>query len=258
MGLADFKLAFGKAPAKRDTRNLDLETVFLPGGDPLPAEYDFDDEHPGIPTPMFGNNNAKNCVIAGRAHQTLRFEMAEQNVLIHITNEDVEREYRKEADAENNEIKLLDSLNLWWKRGWEAAGQHFKIKGYGEIKDRTNREAIKRAIYVNMGVGLGFLLPDSALEQFKAGQPWEVTRDLPGNTHYVYVSGYTTLGPVCVTWGRKQPMSWEFVTAYSDEAYAIFDALDTPRMKRNFNEKKFDEFLKTCPSVSGHPGQIRR
>jgi len=241
-------LQFGKAPAKRDDRNLNLADVLLKA-DPLPAEYDFDDEHTGIPTPTFGNDKFKNCVIVGRAHQTLRFEIAEQKVLISITDEDVAREYGKETGGENNDIEALESLKLWRKRGWEAAGQHFKIKGFAEIKDRTDREAIKRAIYINTGVGLGFILPDSAKTQFEAGQPWEVTRDKAEHGHYVYVPGYTKDGPVCVTWGRKQQMSWAFVDKYCDEVYAIIDAIDTPEKKRTLDAEKINEFLKTCAPV---------
>src|SRR5262245_47012214 len=134
MGLAHLIYQFGKAPAKRDDRNLNLVDV-LREGDPLPGEYDFDDKHKGIPTPTFGNDKAKNCVIAGRAHQTLRFEIAEQKVLVSITDEDVAREYRKESGGENNDIEVLESLKLWRRRGWEAAGQHFNILSFAEIKD---------------------------------------------------------------------------------------------------------------------------
>ena len=70
-------IKFGKLPAKRDDRNLKLSAILkvLPK---FPPEYDFDVQHNGIPTPMFGNDYHGDCVIAGRAHQTLRFEDAEQ------------------------------------------------------------------------------------------------------------------------------------------------------------------------------------
>ena len=73
-----FKL--GKAPAKRDPRNLKFAAI-LKAPAKLPTEYDFDLKHPGIPTPMFGNDHYGDCVIAGRAHQTLRFELLEQVVM---------------------------------------------------------------------------------------------------------------------------------------------------------------------------------
>src|SRR5262249_44140467 len=98
--------AFGKAPAVHDDRTLDFATVCLEK-DPLPAEYDVDEalaaklsagnKRKGIPTPKFGNIKSPNCVIAGRAHQTLRFELAERGRLIRIRTKDVMDEYHKET-----------------------------------------------------------------------------------------------------------------------------------------------------------------
>jgi hypothetical protein len=243
MGLADIVCTFGKAPAKHDDRTLRLADVTL-AADPLPEEYDFDDKHQ-IPTPTYLNPPLNNCVIAGRAHQTLRFEMVEQGVLIDITEKDVRREFEKQTGGANNDIEVLDSLKLWRTRGWEAAGQNFKIKAFAEI-DSADHQHMQRMICIDIGVGLGFFLPESAIAEFKAGKPWETTVEKAANHgHYVYVPGYTKEGPVCVTWGRKQQMSWAFVDKYCDEAYAIIDAIDTPEKKRNLDEKKINEFLKT-------------
>jgi len=239
-------IKFGKAPAKRDSRNLKLSAI-LKAPVRLPPEYDFDVQHNGIPTPMFGNDQYGDCVIAGRAHQTLRFERAEQGVLIAVTDKDVLREYFKETGGEDTGLAVLDSLKLWRKRGWSAAKHRYKIKAFAEI-DRKNHEEVKRTVFMDIGVGLGFTLPDAAITQFHAGKPWKVisgsaSRPNPNNGHYVYVPGYTTIGPVCVTWGRKQQMTWEFLGKYCDEAYAIIDAVDTPKKKRNLDEKKIDGFL---------------
>ena len=93
-------------------------------------------------------------------------------------------------------------------------------------------------------------MPESAITQFNAGQPWKVTRDRAANHgHYVYVPGYTKDGPVCITWGRKQQMSWAFVDKYCDEAYVIIDAIDTPEKKRNLDEEKINKFVETCAPV---------
>ncbi len=69
------------------------------------------------------------------------------------------------------------------------------------------------------------------------------SRPNPKNGHYVYVPGYTKSGPVCVTWGRKQQMTWAFLNKYSDEAYAIIDAVNSAKKKRNLDEKKLNVFL---------------
>jgi hypothetical protein len=237
---------FGKRRAKRDARNLKFAAIL---GAPvaLPAEYDFDVGHQGIPTPMFGNDSYGDCVIAGRAHQTLRFEKAEQKKLIHITNQEVLREYFDETGGVDSGLVVLDSLKLWRKRGWLAAKRRYKVKAFAQIDPRSQTE-VKRAAFMDIGVGLGFSLPNAALPQFHAGKPWEVVggqdgKPNPRNGHYVYVPGYTKHGPVCVSWGRKQQMSWPFLAKYCDEAYAIIDALNSSKKKRALDGKKLDAFL---------------
>ena len=60
--------------------------------------------------------------------------------------------------------------------------------------------------------------------------------------HYVFVPGYTAAGPVCVTWGRKQQMTWDWLDKYCDEAYAIFDAKNTAK-KSVINFAKLDALI---------------
>jgi hypothetical protein len=237
---------FGKRKAKRDDRNL-MFAALLKRPPALPAEYDFDVAHHGIPTPMFGNDEYGDCVIAGRAHQTLRFEKAEQDKLIKIGDNDVLREYFKQTGGADSGLVVLDSLKEWRSKGWLAAKRRYKIKAFAQI-NQVRRAEIKRAVFMDIGVGLGLSLPDAALTQFYAGKPWAVTggkagKPNPDNGHYVYVPGYTKSGPVCVTWGRKQQMTWPFLAKYCDEAYAIIDAIDTKKKKRALDGAKLDAFL---------------
>lgn len=255
MSLANITCAFGKGPATHDKNDLILANFRL-AAPPVPEAYDFDDKHPGIPTHTYQNPPQNNCVIAGRAHQTLRFELAEQKVLINITDEDVDREYKKQITEGSTDINVRPSLALWRKRGWEAAGKNYKIKAFLRI-DPIAPEDIKQMIYINLGVGLGFQLPDSAINEFKDGQPWEVTRERSGpHSHYVYVPGYTKDGPVCVTWGRKQQMSWEFVNKYCEEAWTIIDAFDTPEKMRTLDEEKINKSLKDSGPVEKQADQV--
>ena len=119
-----FKL--GKASVKKDKRNLMLATL-LKAGPVLPASYDFDTTHPHIATPMFGNDTLGDCVMAGRAHQTLRFEDIEQNKVITITDKDVTREYFKETGGGDTGLVVLNSLKLWRSKGWKAGKKTYKI-----------------------------------------------------------------------------------------------------------------------------------
>lgn len=237
-------LKLGKAPAKHDPRTLKFASL-LKARISLPKAYDFDDQHPGVPTPMFANDRYGDCVMAGRAHQTLRFELAEQKKIISITDQDVIREYFQETGGADNGLVVLNSLQEWQTTGWLVGTTNYKIQAFSEL-ELGNHNQVMQAIVLDIGVGLGLGLPLSAQTQFETGKPWDVARGARGAVnswggHYVFVPGYTKLGPVCVTWGRKQQMTWAFFDKYCDEAYAIFDALDTQKIKRSLDNSKLKQ-----------------
>jgi len=239
-----FKL--GKAPAKRDARNLKFAAI-LRAPQPVPAEYDFDLTHPGIPTPMFSNDVYGDCVIAGRAHQTLRFEDVEQHKIITITDKAVENEYFRQTGGRDAGLVVLDSLKAWRSDGWRVGRRRYRIEAFSEIAPRDPVD-LKQAVFLDIGAGLGLRLPLSARDQLTAGKPWDVATGSRGKAdswggHYVYVPGYTKVGPVCVTWGRKQQMTWAFFGKYCDEAYAVIDALGTTKKKKAIDAKKITAFL---------------
>jgi hypothetical protein len=212
----------------------------------LPASYDFDLTHPGIPTPMFGNDTYGDCVIAGRAHQTLRFEDIEQGSVLMITDKEVLREYMKETGGQDTGLVVLDSLNLWRQKGWKVGKHTYKIKAFAQVAFKDKNQ-VRQAILSDVGIGLGVQLPIDAQAQVQTGQPWDVTTgpgSAPGSWggHYIFVPGYTPAGPVCVTWGRKQQMTWAWLNKYCDEAYAIFDAKNRFK-KKLINVAEIDTFL---------------
>ena len=199
-------LKLGKAPAKRDKRTLKFAAI-LKDRVVLPKQYDFDQQHPGVPTPMFANDQYGDCVMAGRAPQTLRFELAEQKRVIAITDQDVTREYFQETGGADTGLVVLNSLEEWRSSGWMVGSANYKIQAYSALNLADHNE-VRQAIVLDIGVGLGLGLPLAAQRQFELGRPWDVARG-PGGAvnswggHYVFVPGYTPLGPVCVTWRRK-------------------------------------------------------
>ena len=241
-------LMLGKKPAKHDARNLLVKDIIKEVA--LPSSYNFDTKHKGIPTPMYGNDVHGDCVIAGRAHQTLRFEVLEQKKILPITEAEVIREWKKENGNTEDGLYVLDSLKLWRKNGWIAGGKKYKIKAFAQ-NNPANSTEIKTTIYNNVGIGLGLSLPDTWVDEFDAGKPWKDTSESPNpyNGHYVFVCGYTKTYLTCVTWGKKQKMTWNFFREYTDEAYACIDALNA----KKFDEVKINAFLETVtPVYAGH------
>ena len=236
----EYKL--GKLPAKKDPRTLLVSTILKKVK--VPVSYSFDTKHTGIPTPMFGNDEHGDCVIAGRAHQTLRFEREEQKKTIKISDDDVLKEWYKENGGTENGLTVLDSLNSWRKEGWMVGGKNYKIKAFA-ANDPHDMEEIKTTIYLDIGIGLGLSLPDGWRDELNAGKPWANTYHPPNpyNGHYVYVVGYNSHNLTCLTWGQKQKMSWAFFKKYTDEAYAIIDDKNIKKL----DEEKINDFLKDHP-----------
>ncbi len=241
-----FKL--GKRPAKADKRNFKFAAL-LKVSPPTPPQFDFDLLHPGIPTPMFANDVHGDCVIAARAHLTLRFEDIEQGSVQMITDQDVLAEYFKETGGPDHGLVILDSLNEWRQFGWKVGPKKKKytIHAFAQI-DAHNHAEVQAAVYLLTAAYVGVALPKSAQAQIQSGQPWDVTTgpDATPNSwggHCIMIPGYTAAGPVCVTWGRKQQMTWAFFDKYCDEAYAIVDEVDSKNGKPGIDVQKLVTYL---------------
>jgi hypothetical protein len=221
--------SFGKRPARRDVRTIAFRDL-VARAPRLPDQYDFDADHVAMPTPMFANDRWGDCVIAGRAHHTLRFEYLEQHRVLPISDRDVLREWRRENGGTDDGLVVLDSLKAWRRPGWRVGRDTYRIEAFAEVRPADHDE-VRRAIVMQVGVGIGLTLPYDAISRFNAGRVWDVTPGPAGEPdpfsgHYVLCPGYTAEGPVCVTWGRRQPMTWAFLDRYCDEAYVIVDARD--------------------------------
>lgn len=236
----------GRLRTKRDKRNLRFEAI-LAKTPKLPNEYSFDTAHPGIPTPEFANNLVGDCVVAYRAHATLRFEYLEQKKILKITDADVLREYYKETGGDDTGLVIVDSLNEWRTTGWKAAGRTYKIKSYAEIALK-NQDHLKLAVFSDVGACLGLNLPLSAQTEIDAGKPWSKTTGAGTSVgswggHCVGIIGWTTVGPVCITWGQRQQMTWAWYFKYCEEAYAVIDALNTAKKQAIYHAARIDDYL---------------
>ncbi len=242
-------LKLGKLDPVFDRRTLQLKTVLreLP---PIPEVHDEDKFlNLNIPYPMFANDKWGDCVIAARAHQTLRFEGFEQKQVLSITDDEVLREYWREGGANcwnkhpDRGLVMLYSLKFW-RMGWRASGRTYKIYAFGQI-DHNDYNDIKASIYLLGGASGGIAVSESAVSQFEQGEIWDVVttdydRILGG--HCIYLVGYNEVGPVCMTWAKKQQMTWNFWNKYADECYGIVD--DKDKKESIVDVEKLDAYLK--------------
>jgi hypothetical protein len=85
--------------------------------------------------------------------------------------------------------------------------------------DPSHIDHVKWGVQLFGGVKLGLNLPQSAEDQFNAGQPWDVVAgSSPIGGHDVPLVKYDAQYLYCVTWGKLQPLTPAFFAAYCDEA----------------------------------------
>jgi len=96
-----------------------------------------------------------------------------------------------------------------------------KIRAFAQV-DHTNLDEMKQALDIFGSVYVGFQVPQSAEQQFGAGQPWTV---VPGSPviggHAIDIQKWDADYIYPVTWGKLQPMTPEFWLTYGDEAWVI-------------------------------------
>ena len=239
----------GKLAPQFDARDLPLRALLKPVI-AFPSNYDFDALHPELPYPMFANDTLGCCVISGRAHQTLRFEDIEQKKVIPITDQEVIKEYYRQTGGIDSGLVVSRSLRSWRQKGWIAAAQRYYAKGYARINHKVLDE-VRTGIYADVGVGIGFSVPQYAMEQIDRGLDWTIpiNRTPAGDQivggHYVLLVAYGSDGTfTCVTWGQRQKMSAAFFTEYCDEGWAVFDAANPTAKQLNLIDfAKMDSFV---------------
>lgn len=104
-------------------------------------------------------------------------------------------------------------------------GNVHKIGVYVAVEPQ-NLQDLWEALWLFEAVGIGINFPGSAMDQFKAGQPWSV---VPGASieggHYIPLVGHPTASIwTCVTWGKRQLITPSFLTTYCEEAFAYITA----------------------------------
>ena len=258
--MKEFYYRLCKLPAEEDPwdRNIKFARILkaLPA---IPKEYN---GLAGIdfPTPVFGNDTWSNCVTVAKAHHTRWFELYEQGKLIDITDAEVLNQYWDEGSLgckllrrikkPDNGLILLESLKSWRKNGWIAGGQKLDIWAFDQA-NQLDKEEMQAVLYLLGGANIGVLLPNTAKQQFENGEPWDPYGSgwdsTPGSWggHGIWlppVYDYDTT--LCVTWGKFQVVTWDFLFKYCDEYYGVADNRDRFLENSPVDVEKFDSYLK--------------
>lgn len=173
---------------------------------------------------MLGNDTVGDCTCAAAAHTIMEWVANATGTQVPFAAATVLGWYSAITGYNPNDpnsdqgANELDVLNFWRKNGLSS-----HILGAYAAVDVANQAEVRTAVWVCGVVYIGFEVFQSAMDQFNLGQSWDVAAD-PGQDlggHAVPVVGYNATGPVVITWGKAQQMTWAFWAKYVDEAYGL-------------------------------------
>jgi hypothetical protein len=164
---------------------------------------------------MLGNDVRGNCVVAMAMHMDMNWTAHTGTMRTYTTAQATELYDRLSPD--DSGLVITDFLNLWQTTGMYDS----KILGWASfnwaVPDRFNQVA-----WLFGGVATGVQFPHSAMDQFTAGQAWEVVPNDPiDGGHAIPFFNYGSLGRKCVTWGSLEPGLNDWISLYMDEGYAV-------------------------------------
>jgi len=179
---------------------------------------------------MDGNDEYGCCAIAGGAHDVAAWDailaaLKAVNVTLDPvpTEDEVIAQYKAltgcqtPGDAHDTGLVLAHVLQAWQTVGLFGGT---KIRAYAPV-DHTNILDLHTAI-ASYGVAyVGVALPQSAEEQFQAGEPWALVGDAPVGGHCIVLVGYDEKWLYAVSWGSVVQISWAWWAYYGTEAWAI-------------------------------------
>jgi hypothetical protein len=177
--------------------------------------------------PMYGNDRIGDCTCAAAGHMIQAWTCYAGSEVT-LTEADVIGAYSAVSGydpatgANDNGANEQDVLNYWLKTG---IGGH-KIAGFAQLASVDNLVLAKQALNIFGTLYLGINMPQSAMDQFNAGEPWSYAGDLNSiGGHAVPVQAWQTdvTGEIeVVTWGRVQRMTRGFWWNYVEEAWVVF------------------------------------
>ncbi|MFE2486072.1 hypothetical protein ACFXGR_22780 [Streptomyces mirabilis] len=221
--------SLGKLPAQPARPHLKLSAVLRERLAAPPASADWQADT--IQWPMYANDQWGCCVFAEIGHAVNQATFYATGTEVEPTDKDILKGYSAVTGFNPNAgppgnnptdqgTNVQDAMAFWRKTG--IAGH--KIVAYASL-DVSNPTEIRQAIALFGSISIGFNFPDTAMDQFNAGQPWDVvTGATIEGGHCVLAGAYDKDGVGVVTWGAETKMTWRFWQTYVDEAWVVLDA----------------------------------
>lgn len=214
----------GKHPPVVDARTLSFGKYLKPALSSPPPSVDYGNKV--SVWPMYDNDQYGDCTCAAAGHMvqnwtanaTVEFAPPDSSVLAFYEH------FVGKPPPPDAGCNMLQVLKYWRQIGLDR----HKIMAFVSVTLGDQGQA-SQAVYLLGSVYIGVALPNFCVEGDMPTVPWVVPPDgpvgnaapNPANGHCIPAVGYDAQNLYVVTWGVIKPMSWEFYTAYADEAFAV-------------------------------------
>jgi hypothetical protein len=227
-------LKLGKTPARRGAVKFKMMTYLKKPELPTPPQIFGHQKLIGASWGMLGNDNYGDCVWAGAAHETMLWNK-EAGTSASFNNKGVLSDYsavtgfKPNDPSTDNGTDMQQAASYRRKTGvLDSKGKRHKVGAYLALPP-GDIDQLALAIYLFGATGIGIKFPNSAMDQFNAGKPWDVKAGAKiDGGHYIPGLGRDKNGNIIVvTWGKLQLMTPAFYKKYCDEvvAYVSKEAL---------------------------------
>jgi hypothetical protein len=228
----------------------------------VPAVFGHYDLVPANGWGMLANDRLSNCVLAGRAHETMMLTAEGGNAAVFsdasvIADYAAVTGYDPKIPGSDAGTDMLSAAEYSRTIGiLDASGKRHKIAAYLSL-DPTDLTDLFIADYLFNAIGIGLNLPSSAETQFDLNQVWRV---MPGATniggHYVpFLGRRADQGLMIVTWGATVPATRAFFDRYAEEAvvYVSTEAMVNQKSPEGFDYNQLIADLKNLASKGNTP-----
>ena len=207
---------------------------------PLPAAPD-SVEVPAVNNwGMLANDKYGDCTFAGIVHARMATAAAIGITETFPTDEEIVAAYLQYTQGQDSGAVEADLLKFWQSN--ELFGK--KLAAYAPT-DHADFDELKSVIASYGLAYIGVRLPVTYQQQFISGQPWALTgtpadQQIEGG-HCVILVGYDKDYAQCITWGKVQQVTWEWLRSYMEEAWAII----TPEIveKGQYGELRLEDLV---------------
>jgi len=219
-------MKLGKLPRRDDARTLKLGAYLQPGAGPLPALLPVppgcDWVRSTTAWPLYRNDTVADCTVVATAHQILAWTTW-TGAGAAVPEDAVVAAYLELAggDEEAGAVQL-DVLKRWRAQG---LGGH-SIEAFVAV-DPRHADHVRAAIALFGGCILGLQLPRTAEHQAIWDTNAPTDDDAAAGSwggHAVVALAYDAEGLTVITWGAPKRMTWAFLEAYADEAWAALSS----------------------------------